>query len=145
MVMTMNESHLDTVLLLARARVELVRDIDRGSSSHGLSLSDLALLRQLASEPDGRMRRTDLARALGVTTSNVARQLGPLERMGMVDRESNPKDARLALVVLTEAGTRVEREASAIAEERAKTALDRTWTAEQQATVAELLALAVPH
>lgn len=145
MVMTMNESHLDTVLLLARARVELVRDIDRGSSSHGLSLSDLALLRELASEPNGRMRRTDLARALGVTTSNVARQLGPLERMGMVDRESNPKDARLALVVLTEAGARVEREASAIAEERAKTALDRTWTVEQQATVAELLSLAVPR
>lgn len=130
---------LDMVLRVNRARTALTRDIDHASSSHGLSLGDLALLRLLLDSPDGRMRRSDLARRIGVTTSAVARQLGPLERMGVVDRESNPRDARLALVVLTEAGERVAREASAIADERARAVLDSTWSAQEQQQLAQLL------
>jgi DNA-binding MarR family transcriptional regulator len=130
---------LDTILLFARVRAELVRDIDRCVSGHSLGFSDLALVRALAAAPQQRMRRSDLAHALGVTPSAVARQVAPLERIGVVDRESNPKDARLALVVLTEAGQRVEREATAAASERASTLLDATWSADEQAQMRALL------
>jgi DNA-binding MarR family transcriptional regulator len=144
MSMTTNAAHpasaLDTVLLFARVRAELVRDVDRAVSGHSLGFSDLALVRLLAAAPGHRMRRSDLAHALGVTASAVARQVAPLERIGIVARESNPKDARLALVVLTDAGVRVEQEASAAAAERASSVLDRTWTADEQASLADLLA-----
>lgn len=120
-------SPLDALLQLARARAELVRELDRAVNGHGLGFSDFVLLRTLAATPDGRMRRSELAHALGVTPSAVARQLGPLERMGLVDRESNPRDARLALVVLTDAGARVFEEASATADERARSIVARTW------------------
>lgn len=136
-------SPLETIVLLTRARAELVRDVDRAVSGHGVGFSDLMLLRQLAAAPDNRMRRSDLAHQLGVTTSNVARQLGPLERIGVVARESNPKDARLALVVLTESGERIVREASAIAEERAAVLLDRSWSGDEQAQLGALLDLVV--
>jgi DNA-binding MarR family transcriptional regulator len=92
--------------------------------------------------PDGRIRRADLADRLGVTTSAIARQLGPLERIGVVDRESNPKDARLAIVVLTDAGRRVAAEASVFAEERAAMLLDRIWTSREQAQLDALLSKA---
>lgn len=130
---------LDLVTLISRVRADVVRDVDRAASGHGVSFSDLALLRELASEPDGRMRRSDLAERLGVTTSNIARQLGPLERIGVVDRETNPKDARLALVVLTKAGRRVAQNAGAIADERATATLDRMWSAREQAQLEALL------
>jgi DNA-binding MarR family transcriptional regulator len=148
MLMNMNastkSSPLETIIQLARVRAELVRDIDR-SSGHGMSFSDLVLVRVVAASPDGRIRRTDLAHALGVTPSAVARQVGPLERMGILARESNPKDARLALVVLTEAGKLVEQEASVIAEERASAILERTWSADERASLTALLARAHPR
>ncbi|MCW2922361.1 MAG: MarR family transcriptional regulator [Thermoleophilia bacterium] len=133
---------LETVTLLARVRAELVREVDRSASGHGVSFSDLTLLRELAAMPDGRIRRVDLAERLGVTTSAIARQLGPLERIGLVDRESNPKDARLAIVVLTDAGRRTAAEASVFVEERATALLDRIWSPREQAQLDALLAKA---
>jgi L-alanine-DL-glutamate epimerase-like enolase superfamily enzyme len=75
---------------------------------HGPCAFELLELRQARQQ---RLRRVELANRLGVTTSGIARQLGPLERIGLVGRESSPGDARLALVVLTEAGDRVAGEA----------------------------------
>lgn len=136
---TTRRTALETITLLSRVRAELVRDVDRAASGHGIGFSDLTLLRELARTSDGRMRRSDLADQLGVTTSAVARQLGPLERIGVVDRESNPKDARLAIVVLTDAGRRVADESGIVAEERARMLLDRRWSEREQAQLAALL------
>ena len=100
-------TNLRTALGLSRARALVVRDVDESlGSHHGLGLNDLAVLLELQAAPGGRMRRAELARRLAVTTSGVARQLQPLERIGVVDRESNPTDARLAIVVLTPTGER---------------------------------------
>ncbi|MCW2926084.1 MAG: MarR family transcriptional regulator [Thermoleophilia bacterium] len=131
---------LETVLLLSQARTKLVRDVDRAVNGHGLGFGDYVLLRELRAAPDGRMRRTELAERLGVTTSNVARQLGPLGRIGVVDRESNPRDARLALVVLTEAGARLVDEATVSAEARAGDVVARHWNDEERSQLATLLA-----
>lgn len=148
MLMTMNANSsttpLDAILLLARARAEVVGELDRAVNGHGLGFSDFVLLRTLAAAPQRRMRRSELATALGVTPSAVARQLGPLERIGVVDRESNPRDARLALVVLTESGARVASESSAVAEERAQSIVDRTWSADEVRQLVELLARVRP-
>ena len=75
-----------------------------------------------------------------MTTSGVARQLGPLERIGLVGRESNPRDARLALVTLTDAGRRIAGEALVTAEEAAEGALRSIWGDADRERLGKLLA-----
>ena len=114
--METNNTALSTVLDLALTRTIIIRDVDAALGAHGLALPDLALLLELVDAPDGRLRRVDLANRLGVTPSGVARQLQPLERIGLVGREPHARDARLALVVLTDTGRRVAEEAVPTAE-----------------------------
>jgi DNA-binding MarR family transcriptional regulator len=131
---------LDTLFDLALARTLIARDVDHPLSQHGISLADLAILRELRSAPDGKLRRSELAQRLGVTPSGVARQLGPLERIGLVDRESHDRDARLALLVLTDTGTRVADEALETAEYAAERALAARWSEAERDRLAKLLA-----
>lgn len=132
---------LETVLNLALVRSHVIREVDADLGSlHGLSLSDLALLLELHRAPDGRLRRVELANRLGVTTSGVARQLGPLERIGLVGREPHERDARLALVVLTATGRRVVDEALPTAEEAAERALDARWSPADRERLGRLFA-----
>jgi DNA-binding MarR family transcriptional regulator len=134
-------NNLAAILDLALARSVVVRDVDADLGTyHGLSLSDFAILRELGAAPGQRLRRADLAERLGVTPSGVARQLAPLERMGLVGREPHARDARLALVVLTETGARVLGEAQPTAEEAAGRALSSVWPADDRERLAELLA-----
>src|SRR5215210_5486079 len=131
---------LSTVFQLAYARTVVVRDVDATlAGHHGLGLNDLALLLELNSAPNGRLRRLDLADRLGITPSGVARQLAPLERRGLVGREPHPDDARLAIVVLTDAGTRVVGEMLPTAEEAATRVLGKLWKADEQQHAAALL------
>ena len=131
---------LKTVLDLALARTLVLRHVDQPlGHHHGISLSDLALLLELREAPDGKLRRVELANSLGITPSGVARQLAPLERIGLVGRESNPRDARLALVTLTDAGRRIADEAQRTAQEAADGALRAIWGEEERAQLATLL------
>ena len=132
---------LDTVLDLSLARTLVLRHVDAPlGHHHGLSLSDLALLLELRGAPGEKLRRVDLAGRLGITPSGVARQVAPLERIGLVGRESNPRDARLALVTLTATGRRVADEARVTAEEAADGALTAIWPDEDREQLARLLA-----
>ncbi|MFD8080468.1 MarR family winged helix-turn-helix transcriptional regulator [Kitasatospora sp. NPDC059722] len=96
---------LDTALRLVRAQATLVKRFDASLSGlHGVSLSDFTMLLRLGEAPGGRMRRVDLAEALGLTASGVTRGLAPLERIGLVTREPAPRDARVAYAALTPTG-----------------------------------------
>ena len=133
---------LDTLFDLALARTLIARDVDHPLSQHGISLADLAILRELRTAPDGKLRRSELAHRLGITPSGVARQLAPLERIGLVDRESHERDARLALVVLTDTGARIVDEALQTAEHAAERALAARWSEPERDRLAKLLAAA---
>jgi DNA-binding MarR family transcriptional regulator len=134
-------NNLATILDLALARSLVVREVDADLGTyHGLSLSDFAILRELAGAPEKRMRRADLAERLGVTPSGVARQLAPLERIGLVGREPHARDARLALVVLTETGERILGEAQPTANEAAGRALASVWSTQEREQLSRLLA-----
>src|SRR3954465_14947899 len=129
----MTTAPLSTVQQLAYARTVIVRDVDAPlAGPHGLGLNGLALLLELDGAPDGRLRRLDLADRLGITPSGVARQLAPLERRGPVGRESHPDDARLAIVVLTEAGARIVGDMLPTAEEAATRVLGKLWNDDEQ-------------
>jgi DNA-binding MarR family transcriptional regulator len=132
---------LDLALGLARTRARVVREVDGHLGAlHGLSLGDLALLLELRRAPEQRLRRVDLAARVGITPSGVARQLAPLERIGLVGRESHPRDARLALVVLTETGARIADEALPTAQRAAEDALRARWKPAELETLGRLLA-----
>jgi DNA-binding MarR family transcriptional regulator len=131
---------LDTLFDLSLARTQLARDVDHPLSAHGISLADLAILRELRREPSRKLRRSELAQRLGVTPSGIARQVAPLERIGLVDRESHDRDARLALVVLTDTGAQIVDEALLTAEAAADRALAARWSDTERERLSKLLA-----
>ena len=133
-------SSFQTCLLLARADAAVRRRLD----VQGLALNDLAVLRHLLEAPDRTLRRVELADRLGLTPSGVTRLLAPLEKLGYVTRQSDPNDARLALVMLTDAGVERTGEALAVAEERADTLLEHALSSEEQASLARLLGRLAP-
>jgi DNA-binding MarR family transcriptional regulator len=102
---------LDFCLRLTKAHAVLVRRFDGHLGTlHGLSFGDFVLLLHLSRSPAGKLRRIDLAEQLGVTASAVTRALIPLERIGLVTRQRDLRDARVGYATLTKAGQRVLQE-----------------------------------
>jgi DNA-binding MarR family transcriptional regulator len=131
---------LATTIDLSYVRSRILVHVDEAlGAHHGLALSDLALLLALRDAPERGLRRTDLATRLGVTTSDVVRQLGPLERRGIVGREATPRDPRMALVTLTDAGAALADDARPTAEETAERALASLWPGGEHETLGALL------
>lgn len=136
---------LDACLLLFRADTELRRRFDAVLSDvHGLGVTDFTVLANLADVPGRQLRRVDLASRLGLTASAVTRLLAPLEQVGLVERRSNPDDARVALAVLTDAGVARVAEARDTAGRRAAELLEAQLTRDDIVVLGRLLARLVP-
>ena len=89
-------------------------------SMHGIGFNDFMILYILRQAEGERMRRIDLAEKIGLTASGVTRMLLPLEKIGLIKRESNERDARISYVVLTETGRRLFEDAKGTASNLAK-------------------------
>ena len=101
---------------LTRANAVVTNRLGRSLSSlHGLGFQDFSILYHLNRAPGQRLRRIDLAHRLELTPSGVTRSLLPLEKIGLVDREANPDDARAAYASLSESGKRLFADALATA------------------------------
>lgn len=87
---------------LAKVQTVLSRNFD--SVLNGLSFHEFIVLYYLKQSEHQRMRRIDLAEKLGVTPSGMTRMLLPMEKIGLVDKDVNPTDARSTLVVLASGG-----------------------------------------
>lgn len=85
-------------------------------SVYGLGFNDFVILYVLYSSTESRMRRIDLAEKIGLTASGVTRLLNPLEKIGLVSRETNERDARVSYVVITPNGKKIFEEAKLSAE-----------------------------
>lgn len=110
-------SPLDFCVRLARTYTETLRRIDgKLSSVHGLSFGDFTILYHLKHAHEARLRRIDLAEFMGLTASAVTRALLPLEKIGLVDRQSDLRDARVGYACLTLAGHQLFAYASQTAE-----------------------------
>ncbi|NHZ35634.1 MULTISPECIES: MarR family winged helix-turn-helix transcriptional regulator [Massilia] len=111
----MNElnSHAELCLRMARANAALLRRFDNSlGGHHGISFSDFQILNHLSRAPGGRLRRVDLAERLGLTASGITRSLLPLEKIGLVTREADPRDARVGFAVITASGQELALNAS---------------------------------
>ena len=87
---------------MAQAQSVLTRRFDSGLN--GLSLSEFTMLYHLSQAPSGRMRRTDLADAVGLTQSGITRLLAPMEKIGLIKREQDATDARVSYVAMASGG-----------------------------------------
>jgi len=96
---------LEFCLRLNRAYATLTRRLDSALGGvHGLSFGDFMILLHLQRAPGMRLRRIDLAERLGLTASGVTRSLLPLEKLGLVARQPDPRDARVGYALLTDPG-----------------------------------------
>ena len=99
----------------------LTRALDAGLGTiHGIGLTEYVVLSHLNNAPHQSMRRIDLADAMCRSASGVTRMLLPMEKIGLVKRDSHPRDARVSLVTLTSTGKKRFKEADATMEERSQ-------------------------
>ena len=107
---------------LSRASARLSGNVHGAlSNTCGIGFSDFVLLRAIHDTPGS--RRVDLAARVGLTASGVTRALLPLEKLGIVERVRDPRDARASRARLTPAGETLLRDATVIASEATASAL----------------------
>ncbi|REL24018.1 MarR family transcriptional regulator [Rhodohalobacter sp. SW132] len=94
----------------------IARRFDARLSFHSLSLNDFMILFHLSQAPDEKLRRIDLAEKVGLSASAITKKISPLEKIGMVEKEANARDARVSLVKLAKGGKRILEEAMSSAE-----------------------------
>ncbi len=71
---------------------------------HGISFTEYMLLFHLKNADTQLMRRIDLAQKLELTASGVTRILAPMEKIGLIEKKTNKRDARVSLVTISAAG-----------------------------------------
>lgn len=132
-------SATDFCLRLARAHAVLIRRFDSAlGNHHGISFGDFQLLNHLSRAPAGRLRRVDLAERLGLTASGVTRTLLPLEKIGLVTRQPDPRDARVGYAAVTPTGQELLINATVVVDQVSREAI-RAVGPEQVAAMAAVL------
>jgi DNA-binding MarR family transcriptional regulator len=81
-------------------------------SVHGISLTEYLVMHYLDGAPHKAVSRIELAEHIGMSASGITRLLAPMEKNGIVEKETNPRDARQSLVNLSKTGQRLYGEAS---------------------------------
>lgn len=128
-------TQLKFLLQLAKVQALLSRKLDGGLG--GLGFTEFIILYQLSCSPDEKLRRIDLANKVGLTASGVTRLLLPMEKIGLVSKETNIHDARVSYVVLAPGGKRKLEEGL----ERAEYLATEILPSGKKDTIASFLAL----
>lgn len=115
-----NVAETELLTRLMNLQAQFQKRLTASLSIHGVSLTDYLVLRQLSGAPAQKLRRVDLAQAVGLTPSGVTRLLNPMEKIGLVSKETGARDARVSLVAITPVGETIFREASVTFAETAK-------------------------
>ncbi len=125
-----------TVMNLLRAAA-LIQD--RFRLGHGVSLNEALLLMYLERAPQQRLTRVDLAKRMHLSPSTVTRMAAPMEKIGLVSRQSDARDARRAYVVLTQAGRATIGEVRETLAQSSADLLSDRWTDDEIQTLGKLL------
>lgn len=137
----MVEKHIwsQVVTLHARVESELGRVLQR---KHGVGLSEYRALCHLTTAPDGELRIQELADLVGLTQSSLSRLVDRLERDGLTERGSCPKDRRGVYSMITEAGRTRWAEAAPTYNATLRAALEQAEADPRVARIAALLSAA---
>jgi len=136
----MNETYSIPILRTLRASA-LIDERFTGALSaiHGVSLRDFMLLRYVKHSPGSKLSRIDLARRLCVSPSTVTRATNPLEKIGLIAREADSRDARLSYVVLTASGAKLLKNAEKTLEQLSSDFLTPILSAKDLTQLASIL------
>lgn len=91
---------------------------------HGIGFTEYMILFHLDKGHNKAMRRIDLANSIGLTASGITRLVSPMEKIGLVQKQRNARDARVSLVKLSPAGETILKDATISIRESAKRLLD---------------------
>jgi DNA-binding MarR family transcriptional regulator len=111
------------VISLISLQSTIQKRVGRALSVHGIGVSEYLVLNQLYMAPTQTIRRSDLAE---------------LEKIGLVKKEENLRDARVSLVTLSTAGKQVYEDAQ-VSFAQASVSLFESLGVEQLETFTELL------
>ena len=98
------------------------------SAIHGISVTEFLLLLHLQRTASHRLPRVELAKRMHVSASTITRMAAPMEKIGLLSRDVDARDARLAFVVITETGMQKLTEAMATFAKRAGYVFDDRWS-----------------
>ena len=87
---------------------------------HGIGLAEYMVLLNLANSPTHSLRRIDIADSVSRTASAITRMLMPMEKIGLVQKDSSSRDARVSLVKITPAGLEMFENATSTLNARAE-------------------------
>ncbi len=118
---------------------KLSKRVDNQLSVHGISFTEYMIMHHLDSSPLKTMRRIELAEHVGISASGVTRLIAPMEKIKIVVKEANPRDARQSLVKLSKAGQRLYTEAR-VSFEHCTNSLMENLSENQQEKLVELSA-----
>ena len=131
-----NETLFDNILA---AHAHTLKRVEGALGSvHGLGLSEYLVLRQLSAAPTKTMSRVELADQVGLTASGVTRLLQPMEKIGLVQRKINERDARKSMVALSSAGSSKFTQAQVSFNESLKTIFDSLSNPQRQSLASSL-------
>ncbi len=94
------------------AHTNISKKLDNQLSIHGINFSEFMILFHLDQAMEKKMRRIDLAEKIGLSASGITRLVTPMEKIGLVHKEANKRDARVSLVKLSTSGKRILQEAT---------------------------------
>ena len=134
----------DTHTTLALRLLQVTDDFRAGlsgelSAVHGISVNEFLLLLHLERSAAKRLSRVDLAKRMHVSASTITRMAAPMEKIGLVDRAADARDARLVFVVATEAGRKRLSEALATFSKRAGYLFGDRWEDQEVDRFASML------
>jgi len=114
---------------------KLSKRVDNQLSVHGISFTEYMIMHHLDSSPLKTMRRIELAEHVGISASGVTRLIAPMEKIKIVAKEANPRDARQSLVKLSKTGQRLYTEARVSFEHCANSLLENLSENQQEKLV----------
>ncbi len=103
----LDDERLTAIGLLFEVHQGLTRRLADQLGEHGLPPAEFEVLLRLARSPEGRLRMSDLAVQVGLSTSGLTRLVDRLERRRLAERAACPTDRRGAFAVVTAEGRRL--------------------------------------
>ena len=139
---SVESSESELVINVIELHSKIQKRIGVALSVHGIGLSEYLVLNQLSLNPHQKMRRSDLAEKIGLSPSGITRLINPMEKIGLVDKEGNPRDARVSLVALSKSGKKIYEEAK-VSFDQGSAKLFESHNSKQLNAFSELLNIAL--
>ncbi len=136
----MTDQHTTNALRLLQAADDFRAGLaGEFAAVHGISVNEFMMMLHLERSAANRLSRVDLAKRMHVSASTITRMAAPMEKLGLVDREVDGRDARLVYVVATDAGRKKLTETLATFSKRAGYLFNDRWEDEEIVQFAAML------